>query len=94
MRLLPSIFGAILVLLVTGSSGATTAAPLAPVELSPAVTLEVDLPIEGEVVLTRTDAAEEPPLRLSVRSKTPILLNLPTGSTWEVSARLPGFWVQ
>ena len=50
------------------------------------------LPIKGTVVLSPADGREEP-VRSAVTSSADLLLTLPSGSKWEVSAELPGFWV-
>jgi hypothetical protein len=49
------------------------------------------LPVKGAVVLRAADGKGEP-IRLAVTSPATLSTMLPSGSKWEVSAELPGFW--
>jgi hypothetical protein len=51
-----------------------------------------NLPVKGAIVLRATDGKGEP-IRLAISSAAPFSVTLPSGSRWEVSAELPGFWV-
>lgn len=66
---------------------------LSKVEISLVAKVAHNLPIKGAIVLRPAEGTGEP-IRLAVTSPAPVSLMLPTGSKWEVSADLPGFWVR
>ena len=51
------------------------------------------LPPAWEILLRSSAAPEQSPARYSAKAGEPLRLQLAPGSTWEVSADLPGFWV-
>jgi hypothetical protein len=52
-----------------------------------------NLPVKGTVIL-RAPEGKGDPIRLAVTSPADLSLTLPSGSQWEVSAELPGFWIR
>lgn len=68
--------------------------PPASVEITWRLLGQAPLPAEWDVVLRPLPAGDEPVIRRRVRSAEPLVLQLPAGSSWEVSADLPGFWVR
>jgi hypothetical protein len=50
------------------------------------------LPVKGALILRASDGKGEP-IRLAVTSPAALSARFPSGSKWEVSAELPGFWV-
>lgn len=65
----------------------------APLEISFAFVSPIDLPVKGVLLLRPPDGKGEP-MQLDVASTAPLSVRLPTGSTWEASAEIPGFWVR
>ncbi|HEX7184164.1 MAG TPA: carboxypeptidase-like regulatory domain-containing protein [Thermoanaerobaculia bacterium] len=73
---------------------AQEAIELAPVEITVYLASPADLPIQGEVVLGAIGKESQPVQRVPLSSLKPLSVKLPPGSSWEVSAEVPGFWVR
>lgn len=54
---------------------------------------QAKLPPTWDVLLRSVDAQEEPATRFAAKAGETLRLQLAPGSSWEVSADLPGFWV-
>lgn len=54
---------------------------------------DTELPVKGQLVL-RPQKGEGEPVRQEIVSAAPLSLRLPSGSMWEVSAEIQGFWVR
>jgi hypothetical protein len=76
-----------------GPAPARGEAPRTAVEISFVLRAPSGLPVQG-LLLLRPPEEKGEPLRQVVASPAPLSLSLPAGSRWEVSADLPGFWVQ
>lgn len=61
------------------------------VEISFDLKTDADLLVTGAVLLRPSDGG--PSERIPIASRAPVSIRLPSGSSWEVSADLPGFWV-
>lgn len=68
-------------------------APQSPIEVRFRLTVPADLP-EGWMLVFTPQTEERSVRRVAVRGKQPVALTLPTGSQWQLSAELPGFWVR
>lgn len=66
--------------------------PHVPVEITLSPKTAIEHPITGAVLLRPMEGAGQTE-RIAVSSLAPLTLKLPVGSTWEVTADLPGFWV-
>ncbi|HEY7216043.1 MAG TPA: carboxypeptidase-like regulatory domain-containing protein, partial [Thermoanaerobaculia bacterium] len=55
---------------------------------------DATLPPSWDVLLQPSAAREGPAVRYPVKAGEPLKLQLAAGSSWEVSADLPGFWVR
>ncbi len=75
-----------------GAAGTQESPRLAPVEITTHLVAPADLPAQGEIILRPAEG--ENAQRLPLTFSAPLSLRLPAGSKWEVSADLPGFWVQ
>ncbi len=79
--------------LIIGPASAAPEASPTTIEISLVAKIAHNLPVAGTLIL-RPEEGKGEPLRWAVTSAAPISLSLPVGSKWEVSADLPGFWVQ
>jgi hypothetical protein len=61
------------------------------VEVAFALKADVGLSVSGAVLLRPLNGGA--PERIPVTSRAPVSIELPAGSSWEISAELPGFWV-
>lgn len=73
------------------SAFAQIADPLAAVEIAFVQKSASNLPVKGEIVLRPVQEGREI-RRTAISSLEPVQLELPTGTEWEISADLPGFW--
>lgn len=80
----------ILLLLVGLAAAAQEQPRLAPVVIELSQKTGSPLPLQGAVVFR---PVEGEPVKVSVTSSAPLSARLPAGTTWEVSADLPGFWM-
>jgi hypothetical protein len=83
-------------LLVTGVTprlaSVQTEAQLAKVEISLSPKAVSSLPPKGAII-ARPEEGKGEPIRLAVPPQENLSLMLPSGTQWEISAELPGFWV-
>ncbi len=75
-------------------SDTPAASPQATVEITFRTIGKATLPPAWDVLLRPSAAQEEPPARHPANPGEPLLMQLAVGSSWEVSADLPGFWVR
>jgi hypothetical protein len=78
--------------LTSGPAFAQDGAQTSPVEISFLPRVASKLPVKGFVVF-RSGQGKIEPIRVAVTSPSTLSLKVPRGSSWEVSAELPGFWV-
>ena len=62
------------------------------VEITYQTVVPADLPATWTILLRRAGSQNEP-VRYVAKKGEPLRLQLPPGSSWEVAAELPGFWV-
>lgn len=67
--------------------------PQTSLEISFLQVVATEQPVQGALILKPAEGKGDP-VRLEIASPKPLALRLPTGSTWEVSAEIPGFWVR
>ncbi len=65
---------------------------LVPVEITFVQKSASSLPVKGRIVLRPVEKGREP-VTAEVASLSPVRLELPTGTEWEVATDLPGYWV-
>src|SRR5436305_6803947 len=97
MKLVSS--GIVLTLVLVASTVASARADNPPasaqatVEIAVRLVAQAALPAAWTVLLRPVGAAEEPAARFAAKAAEPLRLQLAPGSSWEVAADLPGFWV-
>src|SRR3954453_14559355 len=95
----PGISALVLILALVASEAAPSpadtpsASSRATVEITFRTVGRATLPPSWDVLLRPAAAQEEPASRYPVKAGEPLHLKLAPGSSWEVSADLPGFWV-
>jgi len=94
----PTFSAAILALLLglstaVGARAETPSTDQATVEILVRTVGKTALPAAWDVLLRSQAAPDKPAARYPVKAGRPLRLQLAAGSSWEVSADLPGFWV-